>query len=75
MGIGCRESIDGNILSWGNESYNKVTNELRVTSQSRAQEIVQAYGRQGVKEIAKKFGYLIQPGKNENQFFLAKRSV
>lgn len=65
----------GNILTWGRECYDRTTGELRVTSQDRATKVIQAYGKQGVKELAKKYGcQFIQNTQNANKFTLLKRS-
>lgn len=70
--------LDGHTLSWGVESYNKATNELRVTNQAKVAEISKAYGTQGLKQVAAKYasrGWQLKQGKEVNKFELVKYSM
>ena len=66
----------GQTLTWGRESYNQQTGELKVTSQASAQKVTQSYVKEGVKGIAKKFDCQFAPNaqKGENHYTLLKRS-
>ena len=66
----------GKTLSWGRESYNQETGELRATSKESAQKVIQAYGKKGIEQLAKKFGCQFAPNAtNPNKFTLVKRSM
>lgn len=76
--LGYYPILDGQTLTWGAESYNKATNELRVTSQGQVAKISKAYGKAGLKEVAASYsrlGWQLKPSKDLNKFTLEKISM
>jgi hypothetical protein len=57
---GRKAYVSGNIVSWGTGSYNKLTSQLTVRSQSDGQQIKRAYSGELVKAQAKRFGWQIK---------------